>query len=45
MKVPAGTPSTEPSGTKEKITAVARPTDSAARDGSPGLRRLTRSRR
>ncbi len=26
MKVPAGTPSTEPSGTAEKITAVAVPT-------------------
>lgn len=29
ISVPSGTPSTDPRGTAEKITAVARPTDSA----------------
>lgn len=37
MNVPIGTPSTDPSGTEEKITAVARPTDSGgtSRPASP----------
>lgn len=37
MNVPAGTPSTEPSGTAEKITAVARAADAGrtSRPASP----------